>query len=445
MVGTPVAPSSSRAAGIEPSDRRAPARRTVRPPPRPVARALNWIRPYQVAPCVDASGAHVTPGAGADRHAASTLPKGMLSAVAGTPNTCWSVRRACCASARGPRATTASAATAASITRRERRTARPYAAPPRPVKRGALDGRLHPVALPLEGIVVADLTQNVAGPFCTQILGDMGAEVIKVERPGRGDDARAWAPPYWGQESATFIALNRNKKSLALDLKSPGGLEILQRLVRRADVFVQSLRPGAIDELGLDFAGASRINPRIVYCSVTAFGARGPLSHLPGYDPLMQAYSGLMSVNGHPGQEPARVGTSVVDMGTGMWAALGIVAALRERDMTGRAMEVTTSLFETALMWVSYHAMGYLGSGDVPQPQGSGTAMIAPYQAFPTADGYVMIGAASDALFQRLTVALDAPDLGRDARFVDNPSRVRNRATLAAAVAARTRGHTSAD
>ncbi len=273
------------------------------------------------------------------------------------------------------------------------------------------DGRLRAVSLPLEGVVVADLTQNVAGPFCTQILGDMGAEVIKVERPGRGDDARAWAPPYWGKESATFLALNRNKKSLALDLKSPGGLEILHRLVSRADVFVQSLRPGAIDELGLDFAGATRLNARIIYCSITAFGVRGPLSHLPGYDPLMQAYSGLMSVNGHPGQEPARVGTSIVDMGTGMWAALGVVAALRQRDATGRAVEVTTALFETALMWMSYHAMGYLGSGAVPAAQGSGTAMIAPYQAFPTADGFAMIGAASDALFTRLAAALGCPEL----------------------------------
>src|SRR5438094_4769178 len=226
----------------------------------------------------------------------------------------------------------------------------------------------------------------------------MGAEVIKIERPGRGDDARAWAPPYWGRESATFISLNRNKKSLALDLKSPGGLEVLRRLVSRADVFVQSLRPGAIDELGLDFAGTARLNPRSVYCSVTAFGPRGPLRHLPGYDPLMQAYGGLMSINGHPGGEPARVGTSIVDMGTGMWAALGIVAALRQRDATGRAVEVTTALFETALMWGSYHAMGWFGSGDVPEPQGSGTAMIAPYQAFRAADGYVMIAAGSDAV-----------------------------------------------
>jgi len=301
------------------------------------------------------------------------------------------------------------------------------------------------VAHPLEGIVVADLTQNVAGPFCTQTLGDMGAEVVKIERPGRGDDARAWAPPYWGRESATFISLNRNKKSLALDLKSPGGLEILHRLVGRADVFVQSLRPGAIEELGLDFAGASRLNARIVYCSITAFGVRGPLSHLPGYDPLMQAYSGLMSVNGHPDQEPARVGTSIVDMGTGMWAALGIVAALRQRDVTGRAIEVTTALFETALMWMSYHAMGYLASGAVPQAQGSGTAMIAPYQAFPTADGFAMIAAGSDALFAKLAAAVGCPELAQDARFKDNPSRVTNRSALVEALSTRTRQRKSAE
>jgi len=301
------------------------------------------------------------------------------------------------------------------------------------------------VAHPLEGIVVADLTQNVAGPFCTQTLGDMGAEVVKIERPGRGDDARAWAPPYWGRESATFISLNRNKKSLALDLKSPGGLEILHRLVGRADVFVQSLRPGAIEELGLDFAGASRLNARIVYCSITAFGVWGPLSHLPGYDPLMQAYSGLMSVNGHPDQEPARVGTSIVDMGTGMWAALGIVAALRQRDATGRAIEVTTALFETALMWMSYHAMGYLASGAVPQAQGSGTAMIAPYQAFPTADGFAMIAAGSDALFAKLAAAVGCPELAQDARFKDNPSRVTNRSALVETLSTRTRQRKSAE
>jgi crotonobetainyl-CoA:carnitine CoA-transferase CaiB-like acyl-CoA transferase len=301
------------------------------------------------------------------------------------------------------------------------------------------------VALPLEGVVVADLTENVAGPFCTQVLGDMGADVVKVEHPERGDDARAWAPPWWGTESATFLALNRNKRSLAVDLKHDAGQEILRRLVTRADVVVQSLRPGAAARLGLDFDGTRALNPRIVYCSVTAFGRRGPLRDLSGYDPMMQAYAGLMSVNGHPGQEPARVGTSIVDMGTGMWAALGIVAALRQRDATGRAVEVTTALFDTTLMWVCYQLMGYLGSGEVPQPQGSGTAMIAPYQAFATADGYVMIGAPSDAMWRRLTAALETPALADDPRFTDNPARVRYRSELIDALTAITRRFKTAE
>jgi crotonobetainyl-CoA:carnitine CoA-transferase CaiB-like acyl-CoA transferase len=301
------------------------------------------------------------------------------------------------------------------------------------------------VALPLEGIVVADLTQNVAGPFCAQILGDMGAEVVKIERPGRGDDARAWGPPWWGDESSTFMAYNRNKKSVALDLKQEAGLTVLRRLIARADVFIQSLRAGVAPSLGLDFAGASAINPRIVYCAVTAYGPRGPLADRPGYDPLMQAYGGLMSINGHPGAEPARVGTSIVDMGTGMWAALGIVAALRQRDATGRAVEVTSALFETALMWISFQAMGWFASGDVPEPQGSGVTMIAPYQAFRVADGYVMIAAGSDALFVRLSAALGAPELAGDPRFADNPSRVANRAALIDAITRLTSARKAAD
>ncbi|HVC64269.1 MAG TPA: CoA transferase, partial [Candidatus Dormibacteraeota bacterium] len=181
---------------------------------------------------------------------------------------------------------------------------------------------------PLAGLLVADLTQNVAGPFCAQILGDMGAEVVKIERTGRGDDARAWAPPYWGHESATFMSVNRNKRSLAVDLKSREGLAIVERLVTRADIFVQSLRAGAVEELGLGWEQARALNPRLVYCSVTAFGTEGPLRDRPGYDPLMQAMSGIMSITGHPNQPPARVPVSVVDMGTGMWAATAILAAL---------------------------------------------------------------------------------------------------------------------
>ena len=298
---------------------------------------------------------------------------------------------------------------------------------------------------PLAGLLVADLTQNVAGPFCAQILGDMGAEVVKIERTGRGDDARAWAPPYWGSESATFMSVNRNKRSLAVDLKSREGLAIVERLVARADVFVQSLRAGAVEELGLGWEQARALNPRLVYCSVTAFGTEGPLRDRPGYDPLMQAMSGIMSITGHPNQPPARVPVSVVDMGTGMWAATAILAALRERDRTGRGVHVTTALFDTALAWTAFQMSQYLGTGEVPLPQGSGTAMICPYEAFPARDAWVMIAAGSDALFTRCCEALGVPALAQDARYRDNPTRVANRKALIEALSAVTRALDSAD
>jgi crotonobetainyl-CoA:carnitine CoA-transferase CaiB-like acyl-CoA transferase len=292
---------------------------------------------------------------------------------------------------------------------------------------------------PLAGLSVLDLTQNVAGPFCTQILGDLGADVIKVERPGRGDETRAWAPPEWNGESATYLALNRNKRSLALDLRAPAARGVLERLAGRTDILVQSLRPGAADELGLGAATLRAANPRLVYCAVTAFGTRGPLKDRPGYDPMMQAYAGLMSLTGYPGQPPTRAGTSLVDMGTGMWAALAIVAALRERDRTGQGCEIATALFDTALAWIPYQLVGYLASGQVPGPQGSGTAIIAPYQAFPTADGYLMIAAPTDEFFRRLCHVLERPELAADPRFADNPRRVRHRQALIPALEASTR------
>jgi crotonobetainyl-CoA:carnitine CoA-transferase CaiB-like acyl-CoA transferase len=292
---------------------------------------------------------------------------------------------------------------------------------------------------PLAGIVVADLTQNVAGPYCTQILSDMGAEVVKIERPGRGDDARAWAPPYWGAESAAFTAVNRNKRSLAVDLKAQEGRAVVERLVGRADVLVQSLRAGAAEEIGLGWEQARRLNARLVYCSITAFGTEGPLKDRPGYDPLMQAYGGIMSVTGHPGQPPARVPVSLVDMGTGMWAATAVLAALRERDRTGQGVHVTTALYDTALAWTAFQMTNHLASGEVPGPQGSGTPMIAPYEAFPSRDAWVLIGAASDALFVKCCEALDAPALAADPRFATNPSRVAHRVPLVEALAARTR------
>jgi crotonobetainyl-CoA:carnitine CoA-transferase CaiB-like acyl-CoA transferase len=292
---------------------------------------------------------------------------------------------------------------------------------------------------PLAGISVLDLTQNVAGPFCTLILGDLGADVIKVERPGRGDEVRAWAPPRWNGESVMYLTLNRNKRGLALDLRAPEARPILDGLIRRADVLVQSFRAGGAEALGLGAAAARAANRRLVYCAVTAFGAEGPLRDLPGYDPMMQAQAGLMSLTGYPGQPPVRAGTSLVDMGTGMWAALGILAALRERDRTGEGAEVGTALYDTALAWIPYQLLGYLATGEVPRAQGSGAAMIVPYQAFETADGHLMIAAPTDALFARLAQALGRPDLAADPRFADNPSRVRHRDALIPALAAAAR------
>jgi crotonobetainyl-CoA:carnitine CoA-transferase CaiB-like acyl-CoA transferase len=292
---------------------------------------------------------------------------------------------------------------------------------------------------PLEGLTVLDLTQNVAGPYCTQILGDLGADVVKIERPGRGDETRAWAPPRWGAEGAVFLAFNRNKRSLALDVKAPAARPVIERLVRRSDVLVQSFRPGNAEELGFGAAQVRALNSRLVYCSVTAFGTRGPLREHPGYDPMMQGYSGFMRITGHPGQAPVRAGTSMVDMGTGMWAALAVLAALRERDRTGVGGEVTTALFDTALAWIPYQLMGYLATGELPQPQGSAAAMIVPYQAFPTTDGWLMITTPTDALFGRLCEALGRAELAADPRFRTNPDRVRNRATLVPALEALTR------
>jgi crotonobetainyl-CoA:carnitine CoA-transferase CaiB-like acyl-CoA transferase len=273
----------------------------------------------------------------------------------------------------------------------------------------------------------------------------MGADVVKVERRGRGDDARAWAPPYWGEESATFMSVNRSKRSLAVDMKHAEGRAVVERLIARADVLVQSLRAGAIEELGLGWARSHEINPRLVYCSVTAFGTEGPLSDRPGYDPLMQALGGIMSVNGHPGQPPARVPVSIVDMGTGMWAAIAILGALRERDRTGRGVNVTTALYETALAWSVFQMSEFLGTGEVPLPQGSGTAMICPYEAFPTRDAWVMIAAASDALFAKACEALGVPGMPRDPRFKDNPARVAHRAEVFESLSAVTRAFASAE
>ena len=291
---------------------------------------------------------------------------------------------------------------------------------------------------PLEGIRVVDVTSSLAGPTSTQLLAALGADVVKVE-PLAGDHARAWGPPFWDGEGAMFLASNAGKRSLSLDLGDPRGLEALLRLADRADVLVQSLRPGAAAGHGFGPDVVRGRNPRLVYCTIGAFGAVGPLSGQPGYDPLLQAASGIMSVTGENGRPPVRVGVSLIDLGTGVWAALGVLAALAERERTGVGRALDVSLYETALSLLSYQLVGFLGTGEVPGREGSAFAQIAPYQVFPTHDGELMIVAGNDKLFAALCRVLEAPELVSDPRFVTNPDRVRNRPQLLDLLVERTR------
>ena len=286
--------------------------------------------------------------------------------------------------------------------------------------------------LPLAGTRVLDVTTSIAGPFCAEILASLGADVVKVERPDTGDDARAWGPPFWGGEGAMFLSVNAGKRSLALSLGDERGREVLLKLAEGADVFLQSLRPGLAERLGLGAAAVRARNPRLVYCSIGAYGRVGPLSSEPGYDALMQAAGGLISVTGEPGRSGVRVGSSLIDMGTGMWSALGIVSALLERERTGEGAEVDTSLYETALGYVGYHLVGFLADGTVPVPEGTVFPMVAPYQVFPTRDGELMVAGGNDRLFAALCAALDLPELLADPRFHTNPDRVEHREQLVA-------------
>jgi crotonobetainyl-CoA:carnitine CoA-transferase CaiB-like acyl-CoA transferase len=285
---------------------------------------------------------------------------------------------------------------------------------------------------PLDGIRVLDVTTSIAGPYCAQTLAALGADVIKVERPDTGDDGRAWGPPFWDGEAAMFLSANAGKRSLALSLRDPRGRAVLLRLVDRADVFLQSLRPGLAEELGLGADDLRARNPRLVYCSLGAYGRAGPLSREPGYDALMQAAGGLISMTGEPGRPGVRVGSSLIDQGTGTWAALGVVAALLERDRTGAGSAVDVSLYETAIGYIGYHLAGYLGDGTIPHGQGTRFPMVAPYQVFPTRDGELMILGANDRLFAALCAVVGRPELVDDPRFETNPQRVRHRDELCA-------------
>jgi crotonobetainyl-CoA:carnitine CoA-transferase CaiB-like acyl-CoA transferase len=290
--------------------------------------------------------------------------------------------------------------------------------------------------LPLDGVRVLDVTSSLAGPYCTEILAALGAGVVKVERPDGGDETRAWWP-LWDGEGVMFLCANAGKRSLALDLSDPRGLEVLLRLADGADVFVQSLRPGVAERRGFGPEELRKRDPRLVYCSIGSFGNRGPLRELPGYDPLMQAFAGIVSVTGEPDRPGVRAGASLVDQGTGLWAALGILAALRERDATGRGRLVEVSLYETAVGLLPYHFTGFLATGVVPGRHGTAYPGIVPYQAFAAADGELMVAAANDRLFAALCQALDLADLPGDERFATNLARVEHREELVSLLAAR--------
>jgi crotonobetainyl-CoA:carnitine CoA-transferase CaiB-like acyl-CoA transferase len=298
--------------------------------------------------------------------------------------------------------------------------------------------------LPLAGTSAVDLTSSLAGPTATQLLAALGADVVKVE-PLAGDHARAWGPPFLDGKGAMFLASNAGKRSLAVDLGEKGGREVVLRLADRADVFLQSLRPGAAERHGLGAAELRARNPRLVYCSIGAFGSRGPLSRQPGYDPLLQAASGIMSVTGEADGPPVRVGVSLVDLGTGVWAALGVLAALYERERTGAGRTLEISLYEAALSLLASQLVGYLGAGVVPAREGSAFPQIAPYQVFPTRDAGLMIVAGNDKLFAALCDVLGVPELRADPRFLTNPDRVANRPELVALLEARTKERDSAE
>jgi crotonobetainyl-CoA:carnitine CoA-transferase CaiB-like acyl-CoA transferase len=291
---------------------------------------------------------------------------------------------------------------------------------------------------PLVGTRVVDVTASLAGPTATQLLAALGADVVKVEPLG-GDHARAWGPPFLEEGGAMFLAANAGKRSLAVELGDDRGREIVMRLADRADVFLQSLRPGAAERHGLGATELRARNPRLVHCSIGAYGVDGPLSDRPGYDPLLQAASGIMSVTGEADGAPVRVGLSLIDHGTGVWAALGVLAAVFERERTGVGRTLELSLYETALSLLSTQLVGYLGAGTVPGRDGSAFPQIAPYQVFATRDGELMIVAGNDKLFGALCEVLGVPGLAADSRFLTNPDRVLNRAELVALLEERTR------
>ena len=288
-----------------------------------------------------------------------------------------------------------------------------------------------PSVRPLSGLVVIEIGHSIAAPYAGMILGELGAEVIKVENPKGGDAARGWGPPFQEGASTCFHSVNRAKRGITIDLADPADAARLRALIlERADVVIHNLKYGALDKYEVAAADLVAAKPGLVWCNLAAFGNTGPLRDRPGYDPMMQAYSGLMSLLGEDGRPPVRVTASIIDMGAAMWSVIGVLATLQERQRTGKGGIVDTSLLETGLGWMTILLAAYLCDGKLPQRQGSGVDMIVPYQAFAASDGYMMVAAGNDNLFRRLCAALDRPGLAEDPRFRSNGDRVVHRAEL---------------
>jgi crotonobetainyl-CoA:carnitine CoA-transferase CaiB-like acyl-CoA transferase len=289
-----------------------------------------------------------------------------------------------------------------------------------------------PFPLALDGIRVVDLSRVIAGPWCGALLSDLGADVIKVEDTGTGDESRTW-PPHKDGEAAAYLLFNRNKRAMTLDLKAPEGVEVVKALVKDADVVIENFRTGTMESFGLGYDVLSELNPKLIYCSVSAFGRTGPRKDAPGYEALMQAFSGIMSITGEPDGQPVRAGVSFLDLSTGILCALGVSAALLQRQRTGLGQRVDGSLLETAVSLLAFHAEGYLLTGTIPKALGSGHPSLSPYRNFKCRDGqWIFIAAANDRFWGRLARAIGLDEMAENPRFAKNGERVKNRAELEA-------------
>ena len=283
----------------------------------------------------------------------------------------------------------------------------------------------------LEGIRVLDLTRALAGPFCTLMLGDNGADVIKVEMPGSGDDTRKWGPPFIGEESAYFLSINRNKRSLTLNLRDPQAKEIFLKLAKESDVIVENFTPGVMERFGLDYEAVKATNPNVIYCSISGFGQDGPYRSRPAYDQIMQGIGGLMSVTGEPDGEPQKIGVAVTDIGAGMWAAFAIMAALHHRGRSGPGQYIDVSMMDAQIAWLTYQAGYFFANGTPPKRMGAAHPTLVPYQAFMCQDGkYINVAVGSDRIWERFCQGINREDLKDHPDYANNGDRVRNRGAM---------------